>query len=1111
MPRPSERGRLHTSPRVPAQIAKRDGSVVPFNKNLIESALWRCFREPEVTRLREERGLLLPAVRRVVDAVVSRLPSGNGRPPTVEDVQDLVERVLQEEGEYEAAKHYILYRADHARLRDKRPIPKEVRASFGAASQYFPTPLQQFQFFDKYSRFDYALGRRETWVETVDRAVSFLIELSQGKLPLEVFSRLRQGILEMRVLPSMRLLAMAGPAARRNHIALYNCAFASVSDVSVFVEALLISMAGCGLGYSVERRYVDQLPLVALRRGDTPLVHQVEDSAEGWGEALRVGLAAWFSGGDVLYDFSRVRPPGAPLRTKGGRASGPEALRVLLAFIRAKIFSRQGQRLRPLDAHDMMCAVGGAAVSGGVRRTALLCLFDLDDVEMRTCKAGDLSQNPQRWNANNSAVWPEEGIRSEQYLRVMLELYESQRGEPGIFNRRAAWEGIPERRKRFGYRELGCNPCFSSGTLVQTREGHFPIELLVGRSVEIWEGSQWQRVDNFRVMARNQPILKMVMQDGSELGVTSYHSMILEDGRRVEAREVRPGMRLARSQAPETHGTHREPGAYLKGFLVADGTRADDRAALALYAPKFGCVERLIESAAELSTGAVRTNALTELGFRADVCVEGRSWMTGLAPLKEELLPWATSAKRQLPAHIFSWSFESKREFIAGLMDGDGSASDTKNGFMYQVTGVDKRRLQDFQTLLKTVGVSSKLALMKVAGRMDFGDGYGEYETRDCFRLTISRHASIALAKQVQFSRLVSFADKRVVYHTQSNANRVEQVLEDGVQPEVYCCTVDGSHSLALSTGFQVGQCGEILLRDQSFCNLTAMIARADDTPETLAEKVELATILGTIQSTATHFPGLRPGYKQNCEEERLLGVDITGQMDAPVVRDAGLLSRLRARATEVNEGYARALDIAPSAAITCVKPSGNSSTLVDCASGLHARYARFYLRRVRVAAHSPLLAVFRDAGVPLVPEVGQTPETATTWVVAFPVKAPEGAITRRDLSAIQQLEHWLLNKRSWTDHNPSASIYYTSEEMVAVLAWVWEHRDEIGGLSFLPVSGARYDLMPYEEITEEDYERLLAEFPPVDFAKVYRYEVSDQTESASTPACDSDKCEFSK
>lgn len=552
---------------------------------------------------------------------------------------------------------------------------------------------------------------------------------------------------------------MAGPAARRNNLSIYNCSYLPIDCIDAMVEPLLISMAGCGVGFSVEGKYVELLPRIKRQTGMLGETVVIDDSTEGWAEALRSGLGTWFEGGDMRFDFSMLRPAGAILKTKGGRASGPEPLRKMLEFVRRRILTRQGSFLRPIDVHDIVCEIGNAAVSGGMRRTAMISLFDWDDEEMKNCKNGDFErENSQRWNANNSVVWPERGVTQEELLQQMLDMVKGGRGEPGIFNRQGAINFRPARRK---VAEFGTNPC------------------------------------------------------------------------------------------------------------------------------------------------------------------------------------------------------------------------------------------------------------------------------------------------------------------------------------------------------------GEILLRANELCNLSIAIARKGDTYESLKDKVEMASIIGTIQSMATNFPGMRPIWKKNCEEERLLGVDITGQLDSVVVQDPAVMNRLRQVAIETNREYARELGISQSVSVTCVKPSGNSSQLFDCASGLHARWAPYYVRNVRVGASTPIFKVMRDGGVPMDPENGQTAENASTWVAHFPVKSPEGAVTRKSRSAIEQCEYWLQNKIHWTEHNPSVTITYQPHEVINLVKWVWEHKDLIGGMSFLPALDALYAQMPYQEITREEYDALAAKFPNIDFSKLYRYEEEDYTKAAQELACLAGACDI--
>ncbi len=728
---------------VPSTIVKRDGRVVPFNIERIENALRRCFETIGKTPIVPIEVI----ARQAVNVVASKYDH-----PTVENIQDIVEMTLQGAGEFSAAKHYILYRAEHAKMRQSRPVPQDIRDAFAESDQYFPTQLQKFQFYDKYSRFNYELGHRETWVETVDRAVAYLRELSNSLLDDATYERVRQNILEMRAMPSMRLLAMAGPAAQRNNIAIYNCSYLPVDCIDAFVEALIISMSGCGVGFSVEKTYVENFPRVHRQIPGSVPTMIVGDSAEGWADALRTGLETWFSGKDIRFDYSKVRPAGAPLRIKGGRASGPEPLKKMLDFVRGRVLAQQGGFIRPIDAHDIMCEVGNAAVSGGVRRTAMISLFDFDDLEMRRCKSGDFErENSQRWNANNSLVWPDRKLTQLEIFNIIADMHTSGRGEPGIFNRRAALNTIPERRKKV---DFGTNPC------------------------------------------------------------------------------------------------------------------------------------------------------------------------------------------------------------------------------------------------------------------------------------------------------------------------------------------------------------GEIVLRPYEFCNLSIAVARSEDTFETLRDKIEVATIIGTIQSMATHFPGLRDIWRKNGEEERLLGVDINGQLDSLVAQDPEVQDKLRAHAVETNQKYAALLGINAAAAVTTVKPSGNSSQLLDCSPGIHPRWSPYYIRNVRVGTHSPVFKVLRDAGVPMNPENGQTVENATTWVVHFPVKAPAHAITRESRSALVQCEFWLQNKIHWTEHNPSVTITYKPDEIIDIIKWVWEHQDVIGGMTFLPSYDSLYNQMPYEEVSEAEYNRLAEKFPNIDFSKLYYYEEKDLTTASQELAC---------
>ena len=303
--------------------------------------------------------------------------------------------------------------------------------------------------------------------------------------------------------------------------------------------------------------------------------------------------------------------------------------------------------------------------------------------------------------------------------------------------------------------------------------------------------------------------------------------------------------------------------------------------------------------------------------------------------------------------------------------------------------------------------------------------------------------------------------------------------------------------------------CGEIMLRDMEFCNLSEVVVRADDDLDTLLDKVECATWLGVIQSSFTYFPYLRKEWKKNCDVEALLGVSLTGQMDNPSVLSSDALSALKSRVLRISRKASSILGTKMPAATTCVKPSGTVSQLVDSASGVHPRYSQYYIRRYRISANDPLFAMMRDEGIPCNPENGQTKEDANTWVLEFPVKSPDGCITRKDVTALEQLKHYKNLQHNWCEHNASMTVYVRDDEWFEVGNWVYQNWEIINGVSFLPYDGGHYKLAPYEEIDVHSYERLIKDLPVIDYNKLSKYELEDNTEGKNEFACVGDKCDI--
>ena len=310
------------------------------------------------------------------------------------------------------------------------------------------------------------------------------------------------------------------------------------------------------------------------------------------------------------------------------------------------------------------------------------------------------------------------------------------------------------------------------------------------------------------------------------------------------------------------------------------------------------------------------------------------------------------------------------------------------------------------------------------------------------------------------------------------------------------------------NTDWGTNPCSEIILRPFQFCNLTEVVVRAEDTFESLRRKVELATILGTIQSTFTNFKYLRKIWQKNCEEERLLGVSLTGVCDNPgLILNAEVLNELREVAIRTNAEWAGRLGIPVAAAITCVKPSGTVSQLVDSASGLHSRHSPYYLRTIRADNKDPVTALLKASGVYSEPDLTK-PDSTTVFY--FPRKSPEGAVMRDQMTALKQLEIWETLQDHWCEHKPSATIYVREDEWMQVGAWVYNKFDKLSGVSFLPYDGGIYKQAPYQEITEEEYNDWLQKYPlpAVDWADLSFYEFEDTTTGSQELACTGGYCE---
>lgn len=606
-------------------------------------------------------------------------------------------------------------------------------------------------------------GRREEWSETVERLIKFWTD--KEKLDAETAQELYDAIYNLETMPSMRALMTAGPALERDNVAGFNCSYLPIDHPRAFDELMYILLCGTGVGFSVERKFIKKLPELPeeFHPSDTAIV--VADSKVGWAKAFRQLISLLYAGEVPTWDVSKVRAAGEPLKTFGGRASGPEPIERLFRFTIETFKNAQGSKLSPLEVHDIVCKVAEVVVVGGVRRSALISLSDLTEDRMRVAKSGNWwENNGQRALANNSICYTEKPD-FQSFLKEQVALYESKSGERGVFSRPAA-----------------------------------------------------------------------------------------------------------------------------KAIAAKNGRRETD--------------------------------------------------------------------------------------------------------------------------------------------------------------------------------------------------------YEFGTNP-----------------------CSEIILRPNQFCNLSEVVVRAEDTLETLKEKVRKATILGTLQATLTDFRYLRSIWKKNTEEEALLGVSLTGIMDHPVLSGAGVsdylevwLDEMKQVAIDTNKEWAEKLGINQSTAITCVKPSGTVSQLVNSASGIHPRFSKYYIRTVRVDGKDPLALYMKDAGFSW--EVNNMDPTGL--VFSFPIQSPDYSVTVSDVGAMEQLRTWKIYQDHWCEHKPSITVYYTDDEFLEVASWMWKNFDSVSGISLLPYSDHTYEQAPYQEITKEEYEELAAKVPELDLMAAAEYERGvDSTTGSQELACVGGNCEL--
>jgi len=526
-------------------------------------------------------------------------------------------------------------------------------------------------------------------------------------------------------------------------------------------------------------------------------------------------LILWSEGGGVGCNISSLRPEDALILGKGGKSSGP------ISFLKASdgdantIKSGGSRRaaglaLLMVTHPDIVKFINAKTIDGVLKNYNISVGITEDFIDaVETDSEWTYKFNQKDYGAVSAReIW-------NLILENMIKY-----AEPGLIH----WDNLRENNSYYFSSVVCTNPCFAGDTKIVTKQGHYEIQDLVGKSVDIWDGNKWVNINNFRITGIDQPMLKIGLYDGTELRVTPYHKFYLENGVSKEAKDLLINDKLEVSNTPISHGIVHERGAYLKGFLLGDGSTSKQQPLLWLYEPKFCLEDRLIKSAKQLPIIQNNTNTVLDLEFKNNGKNVKRKFLSGLTARNHNLNKWCHEYKTNLPKEVFQWNLDSKCEFIAGYFDADGNISDNKHGFCYAVWANSKQLLLDIQLLLKTIGVCSKLCYGKKACKQNFNDGYGDYNCKESFRLVVSQKNSIELSNLIKFSRLKSFKHKTVKYNIKPKFNKVVSIVEDGIDEEVYCCTVPTSHKIALSLGILSGQCGEAALGNYEACDLGSLV-----------------------------------------------------------------------------------------------------------------------------------------------------------------------------------------------------------------------------------------------------------------------------------------------
>lgn len=923
---------------------------------------------------------------------------------------------------------------------------------------------------------DDANSATESFEQTVDRVVkSCRKQLKVGFTEAEEVS-LKEMLLKLKFSVAGRFWWQLGTKTvdKLGLFSLQNCAFVVVdSPIEPFCWTFDALMLGSGVGYNIQKEFVYELPKpkrVKITRQDTKDANFiVPDSREGWTDLLRKTLEAHFiTGKGFTYSTICVRGKGAPIKSFGGVASGPEELCYGINEISRILNDRAGKKVRPIDCLDIMNVIGHVVVSGNVRRSAQIAIGDFDDIQFLRAKRWDLGNVPNyRSMSNNSVVCNDFSLLPEEFW----EGYKGN-GEPyGLINLKLA-----QAIGRLGETQYpdpdvrGFNPCVAGETEILTSSGYQRIDSLVDKEVDVWNGFEFSTVTP-RITGLNQPMVTVTLSDGRKLRCTKGHKWVLATDyrggtKRVDAKDLQVGDRLLKTSMPVIEGGDDFENAYTQGFHQADGDTGSKR--LWLFEPKFKCLSRLSAVAGaefELHSGLKRK--LSVLSFD---------------PLPKNFVP-------------FSWSLPSKLEWLAGVLDGDGC--ELKEGGA-QISSIDKDFLLNIQKMLTTCGVTSKVGLMRESGVRSLPNGtggYAEYVCQDSYRICIG-------ATQIQSLKSLGMTCSRLSFDKQPNRDasqfvKVLSVEDSGTERVVYCFT-EPKRNLGCFNGVVTGQCAEQSLASFETCCLAEVFL------PNIESKGEFFEALKFAYRICKHSLAL-PCHQEKTEEivhkNMRMGIGITGQLQATKEQNSWLTDGY-AFLRQFDAEYSKANGFNPSIKLTTVKPSGTLSLLAGTTPGCHPGYSQFFIRRIRIASNSNLIKICRDNGYHVEFQKGfDGSEDKNTMVVEFPCRYPKGTVLAADMTAVSQLENIKWLQSNWSDNAVSCTVYYKPEELPEIREWMSANfNNSLKSCSFLLHSEHGFIQAPFEEISEERYNELIAVTKPINGVEIK--ESDFELDECATGAC---------